>query len=174
MSRLPRSRLRNGLSVRGNAHLGPCSTHRWRPDSAPYRVQSPGPLRQRQAILMWLREDEVPAVPTSNLYRVSPVKTPISHRRRSLYKEDVTLANVLTTHSLPRKSPLLFSSNPASPTQSPSQVFYNTLCSQPVLTMATIVELSNYKETLTPWDPNAKSQLYAIVDMGRYASPSDC
>ncbi|KAK7424882.1 retrograde regulation protein 2 [Neonectria punicea] len=32
--------------------------------------------------------------------------------------------------------------------------------------MAAIVELDNYKETLTPWDPGAKSQLYAIVDMG--------
>lgn len=31
-----------------------------------------------------------------------------------------------------------------------------------------IITLDNLSQTLTPWDPQGESQLYAIVDMGRY------
>lgn len=31
-----------------------------------------------------------------------------------------------------------------------------------------IITLDNLSQTLTPWNPQGESQLYAIVDMGRY------
>lgn len=31
-----------------------------------------------------------------------------------------------------------------------------------------IVTLDNLSQTITPWNPQGESQLYAIVDMGRY------
>lgn len=36
---------------------------------------------------------------------------------------------------------------------------------------ANIITLENLSEKLTPWSPNDKSHLYAIVDMGRYVVP---
>jgi retrograde regulation protein 2 len=33
-----------------------------------------------------------------------------------------------------------------------------------------IITLDNLSQTLTPWNPQGESQLYAIVDMGRYTN----
>ncbi|KPM43837.1 hypothetical protein AK830_g2719 [Neonectria ditissima] len=151
-----------------NARFSPCSTRRWRPDPAPHRLQPPGPLRQRQALRTRLHEGR--AVPTRNLHPISPAQTPISPRRTRLYKDDPVLANPGAAHSPSSKLPLVLSSNPASLSPAPalSRVLCSTLRDQTILAMAAVVELDNYKETLTPWNPNAKSQLYAIVDMGRH------
>jgi retrograde regulation protein 2 len=36
-----------------------------------------------------------------------------------------------------------------------------------------IITLDNLSQTLTPWNPEGESQLYAIVDMGRHVSFCD-